>query len=93
MHGRSRSYDTLKREQRRDAKSGYENDGFMVEQAADDDEEDYDEEEAEGDEENDEESRMANLRMTPLRVKRTMKKHLRTGMRLRKSQTTDAADG
>ena len=49
-HGRSRSYDTLKR----DAKSGYENDGFMVEQAADDDEEDYDEEEAEGDEENDE---------------------------------------
>ena len=38
-------------------------------------------------------TRMANLRMTPLRVKRTMKKHLRTGMRLRKSQTTDAADG
>ena len=53
-HGRSTSYDTLKREQRRDDKSGYENDGFMVEQAADDDEEDYDEEEAEGDEENDE---------------------------------------
>ena len=59
-HGRSRSYDTLKREQRRDAKSGYENDGFMVEQAADDDEEDYDEEEAEGDEENDEDGESEN---------------------------------
>ena len=59
-HGRNRSYDTLKREQRRDAKSGYENDGFMVEQAADDDEEDYDEEEAEGDEENDEDGESEN---------------------------------
>ena len=51
---------TRSNENNADAKSGYENDGFMVEQAADDDEEDYDEEEAEGDEENDEDGESEN---------------------------------